>query len=354
MHDAESDMIGYHAGVKSQAKPKLQSPAEPKVRVGFLLMPRFTLTAFAGFVDALRLAADEGDRSRALFARWEILDTTQGAIVSSCGASVAPTAPLAAPRDYDYLVVVGGLLHGGQRVPARVTAFLREAAATGIKLVGLCTGSFVLARARLLDGHVACVSWFHRDEFVREFPRCRIAPNQMFIVDRDRLTCAGGTSVVHLAAHIIESTIGRASAVKALRIMIEEQPLPSRTLQPEPALSVRSTDTIVHKAMLLLEQQLSSPATTEKLCEPLGIGRRQLERRFRQDIGLGPAEYRQRLRLERARWLLQNTDLEITHVSLECGFQDSASLARVVRNSMGLSPRGVRQAARMERKAESG
>lgn len=322
---------------------------EPKLRVGFLLTPRFTLTAFAGFVDALRLAADEGDRSRPILARWDVLDATEGSVLSSCGATVTPNAPLESPELYDYVVVVGGLLHGGQRVPARLTGFLREAAASGVKLVGLCTGSFVLARAGLLDGHLACVSWFHREEFAAEFPDCRIVSNQMFVVDRDRLTCAGGTSVVHLAAHVIERAIGRASAVKALRIMIEEQPLPSRTLQPEQVVSMRSTDTVVHKAMLLLEQQLQSSATIDQLCEPLGIGRRQLERRFRQDVGLSPAEYRQRLRLERARWLLQNTDLEIIEVSLECGFQDSANFARVIRKALGMSPRQVRLAVRAER-----
>ncbi|MDQ0588215.1 GlxA family transcriptional regulator [Variovorax paradoxus] len=331
--------------MKSQPREKVDC----KLRVAFLLTPSFTLTAFAGFVDALRLAADEGDRSRPLLARWAVLDASGGPVLSSCGASVAPNAPLDSPQGYDYLVVVGGLLHGGQRVPARLTAFLRQAAAAGVKLVGLCTGSFVLARAGLLDGHVACVSWFHREEFTAEFPECRIVSNQMFVVDRDRLTCAGGTSVVHLAAHVIERTIGRASAVKALRIMIEEQPLPSRTLQPEQVLSVRSTDTVVHKAMLLLEQQLHTPATIEKLCKPLGIGRRQLERRFQQDVGLSPAEYRQQLRLERARWLLQNTDLEVTEVALECGFQDGASFARVVRKALGSSPREVRQAARTDR-----
>jgi len=304
------------------------------------------LTAFAGFIDALRLAADEGDRSRPLLARWKVLDAMDGPVISSCGASVTPTDPLESPQDYDYVVVVGGLLHGGQRVPARLTAFLRQAAAAGVKLVGLCTGSFVLARAGLMDGHLACVSWFHREEFSAEFPDCRVVSNQMFVVDRDRLTCAGGTSVVHLAAHILERTIGRASAVKALRIMIEEQPLPSRTLQPEQVLSVRSSDTLVRKAMLLLEQQLQSPPSIGELCESLGIGRRQLERRFQQDVGLSPADYRQRLRLERARWLLQNTDLEVTEVSLECGFQDSAHFARVVRKTLGISPREVRQAAR--------
>lgn len=324
-------------------KPPRREAPEPKLRVGFLLAPRFTLTAFAGFVDALRLAADEGDRSRALLAQWAVLDTNDGPVSSSCGASVAPTAPLESPAQYDYLVVVGGLLHGGQKVPARLTAFLREAAAAGVKLVGLCTGSFILARAGLLDGYVACVSWFHREEFTAEFPQLSLITNQMFVVDRDRLTCAGGTSVVHLAAHIIERSINRASAVKALRIMIEEQPLPSRTLQPEQVVSVRSKDSVVRKAMLLIEQQLHSPAPIEDLCEPLGIGRRQLERRFQQDVGLSPAEYRSKLRIERARWLLLNTDLDVTDICFECGFQDGASFSRFVRKELQMSPRQLRQ-----------
>lgn len=321
--------------------PATPAPAPP-FSIGFLLLPQFTLTAFAGFVDALRLAADEGDRSRQRRCRWEILGQPGQHVTSSCGAVVAPTAPRDDPGAYDHLVVVGGLLHGGQKVPPGTEAFLREAAARGVKLVGLCTGSFVLARAGLLDGHVACVSWFHREEFEAEFPDCRVVSNQMFVVDRDRLTCAGGTSVVHLAAYLIERHIGRASAVKALRIMIEEQPLPSRTLQPEAVLSVRSRDELVHKAMLLIEQHLNDTSDVEDLCDTLGIGRRQLERRFRGDIGMSPAEYRQKLRLERGRWLLLNTDLAVTDIALQCGFQSSASFARTVRKAFGTTPMSLR------------
>lgn len=330
------------ASRKSHGTSAANDQVEQKLSVGFLLTPRFTLTAFAAFVDALRLAADEGDRSRQRQCRWEVLGNVGEPIVSSCGANVMPTASLATPQAYDYIVVVGGLLHGGQQVPDNFYTYLRDAAGHGVKLVGLCTGSFVLARAGLLQGYLACVSWFHREEFIAEFPGCRVVSNQMFVVDRDRLSCAGGTSVVHLAAYLIEKAIGRGSAVKALRIMIEAQPLPSRTLQPEEVLSERSRDSLVHKAMLLLEQQLHLPLPIEELCEPLRIGRRQLERRFQRDVGLSPSAYRQKLRLERARWLLHNTDLEVTSVALECGFHDAAHFARTVRQWLGASPREVR------------
>lgn len=318
--------------------------ASPRLRVAFVLAPRFTLTAFAGFVDALRLAADEGDRSRPRLIRWEVLGSEP--VRASCGTAVLPTAPLNDAAAWDCVVVVGGLLHGGQRVTPAVDAFLREAAASGRRLVGLCTGSFVLARAGLMAGHLACVSWFHREDFEAEFPGHPVVSNRMFVVDRERLTCAGGTSVVHLAAHLIEQALDRASATKALRIMIEDQPLPATALQPEQVLTERATDPLVRKAMLQLEQRLHEPLAVEDLCARLGLGRRQLERRFQRDVGLSPAAYRLRLRLERARWLLVNSDLEVGSISLECGFQDAAHFARAVRQAFGCSPRQLRAEGR--------
>lgn len=321
---------------RSDAGPAL--PETAQLRVGFLLLPRFTLTAFSGFVDALRLAADEGDRSRQLRCAWTVMGQKGAVVESSCGIKIVIDEDYRDPAQFDYIVVVGGLLHGGQNVPRGAVQYLRRADAAGIKLVGVCTGSFVLARAGLLDGRVACVSWFHRDDFLREFPRCKVISNQMYIVDRDRLTCAGGTSVVHLAAYVIERSINRASAVKALRIMIDRQPLPSRTLQPEFALSEGGSDRLVKKAMLLLEQNLAAPLPIENVANTLQIGRRQLERRFQQDIGMSPSDYRQRLRMERAQWLLHNTDLQIAEIALECGFQSSAHFGRFIRRSLGCTP----------------
>jgi transcriptional regulator GlxA family with amidase domain len=124
-----------------------------------VLAPRFTLTAFAGFVDALRLAADDGDRSRRIRCDWDILGRQGEAIVSSCGAAVSPLAEMIEPSRYDYIVVVDGLLHGGRKVLPGTFTFLRRAERNGVPLVGLCTGPLILAHAGLLDGHDVCASW---------------------------------------------------------------------------------------------------------------------------------------------------------------------------------------------------
>lgn len=330
----------------AKAADPTQRNGTPKIRVGFVLTQRFTLTAFAGFVDALRLAADEGDRSRPLVCVWTVLGDCTTPLVSSCGASVLPWEAMDNPERFDYIVVVGGLLHGGQKVVPGTEAFLRKAARAGVGLVGLCTGSFVLARSGLLAGHLACVSWFHREDFQAEFPGLRLVSNRMFVVDRDRMTCAGGTSVVHLAAHLIEKHCGRALASKSLRILIEDQPLPSTTLQPESIVTRHAHDQTVHRTMLLIEQKLSQHGRLADISDDLGISMRQLERRFVADIGITPREYRSRLRLARARWMIEHTDLSVTDVGLECGFCDCSHFSRAFTSYFKVAPSGLRRARR--------
>jgi len=313
------------------------------IRIAFLLLPRFTLTPFAGFVDAIRLAADEGDRSCQVRWAWSVVGEKGSYVESSCGVPVGVTHPLEDPRQYDYVAVVGGLLRGGQQVPAGVQDYLRRAAAAGVKLIGLCTGSFVLARAGLMEGHLACVSWFHREDYQREFPGARVVSDQLYVVDRDRLTCAGGTSVLHLAGYLIEREIDRTTSVKALRILQERQPLPPRALQPERTLSEVGRDSLVRKAMLQMEQNLATPLCITELALKLQISRRQLVRRFDRDIGMSPSAYRERLRMERSRWLLQNTDLQVAEIAQECGFQDSSNFAQFVRRNFGCNPRQLRE-----------
>lgn len=335
-----------HGGRQPAASETASGRPSPKLRVGFVLTPRFTLTAFAGFIDALRLAADEGDRSRQIACEWAVLGTPGAPVAASCGAIVVPQDRIESPERFDYIVVVGGLLHGGQKVPAEIYAFLRRAAEAGIALVGLCTGTFVLARAGLLDGYVSCVSWFHRDDFIREFPKLRLVSNRVFVADRDRLTCAGGTRVVHLAAHLIEKHCGRAHATKSLRIMIEDQPFPASMPQPEAVVSQPAQDGLVRRAMLLIEQKLAQPESIASIAAMLGIGARQLQRRFLSDVGMTPRAYRLALRMARAAWMVRHTDLALTDVGLECGFGDCSHFSRAFTHHFRVPPYKYRQMTR--------
>ena len=247
------------------------------------------------------------------------------------------------PESFDYIVVVGGIMHGGQRTSRLTAAFLRQAAAGGVPLIGLCTGSFVLTRLGLMDGYQICVSWLHREDFLDEFPSHTPRTDTRFVVDRDRLTCAGGTSVVHLAAMLIEKHVGRVQATKTLRIMIEDTPLPYEAWQPEAVVTRQARDGVVRQAMLLIEESLAEPISLDSLEGSTGLSLRQLERRFQRDVGISPGEYRLRLRLARATWLLEHTTRPVTEIALECGFTDCAHFSNVHRKRTGQRPLDVRR-----------
>ena len=224
------------------------SASSPRLRVGFILTRRFTLCAFANFVDVLRLAADEGDGSRPILCGWRVLSTTTDPVVSSSGIAVQPEERLGDPARFDYIVVVGGLMQELEYLDPAHAEFLHRAAEGGVPLVGVCTGAFVLHRAGLLHGYRCCVSWFHHNDFLEQFGGITPVSDQIFVVDRDRLTCSGGTSSAHLAAFLVDRHIGRAAAKKSLAIMMIDEAMAAERPQPGLPLELSTADPLVRKA----------------------------------------------------------------------------------------------------------
>ncbi len=314
------------------------------LRVGFVLCPDFTLVAFSAFVDTLRLAADEGDRSRPIHCAWDVLSHDLDAIRSSAGIEVKPTRIFGDPSEFDYIVTVGGLLNG-QSCSRQQADFLCSAAGQGIPLVGLCTGSFVLARLGLMDGVRCCVSWFHHQAFTDEFPGVPSTSEALYVVENDRLTCAGGTSVVHLATHIIESFSGKARAEKALRILIENDIEPDTALQPAPLYSERTKDARIRRAMLLIERNIENPISCEFIARQSHLSVRQLERLFKSEVGISPIAYAERLRMERAQELLSNSREPLHQIAIRCGYKNHSHFSMRFKMVYGISPSALRSAA---------
>ncbi|MES2259474.1 MAG: GlxA family transcriptional regulator [Pseudomonadota bacterium] len=313
-----------------------------KLSVGFVLAPNFTLLAFSAFIDTLRLAADDGDRSRPIHCEWTVLSHEMRPIKSSCGIEVMPTSELVAPTSFDYIVVVGGLL-SALKMPPVLNDYLKLAAASQVPLAALCTGSFVLARLGLMQGRRSCVSWYVHGDFSNEFPDLEVSSDELFIDDVDRLTCAGGTSVVHLAAYLVERHCDKSRAAKALRIMIEHAPLPAKTPQPQP-LFTKETDNIrVRKAMLLIERHLGDPLPAEFIAQHVNVSVRHLERLFQTELGMSPQAFAFELRLNNAFNLLITTRNSIIDIALQCGFLSNSHFSRCFRSAHGKTPSQVRE-----------
>jgi len=311
----------------------------PMLRVGFLLAHNFTLSAFSLFVDALRLAGDDGDQSRQVRCVWPVMAARPDPIRSSCGLLVTPTSGLVPPGELDYVVVVGGLLHGPALDPA-ARAYLRRAAAAGTTLIGACTGSFLLCREGLMAGRRACVSWFHYQDFKDEFPDQDAVADRLFLVDQDRITCSGGSNVADLAVHLIRLHVGPAQAQKAQHVLLLSRVRGADDAQPHPPIATEGarTDERVHRALLTMEQNLGVPLPMEEVARRVGLSARQLERRFQQVLGACPTAAYRELRLRYASWLLNNTALSVTEVAVEAGFADGAHFSRQFRGAYGHPP----------------
>lgn len=314
-----------------------------KLKVGFILARRFTLCAFANFVDVLRLSADDGDRSRPILCAWRVLSPTMEAIASSCGVAVQPEERLGDPARFDYLVVVGGLVDEIENLHPDTVGFLKSAAAAGVPLVGICTGTFILHRAGLMQGYRACVSWFHHADFLERFDGLKPVSDQIFVVDRDRLTCSGGVSSAHLAAFIVERHLGRARAAKSLHIMIIDEAMAAEKPQPGMPLALVADDPLVRKALLLMQQSIDAPLSIGRLVTLLGVSRRKLERHFRAALDMTPLEADRLIRVEQAKHLLRTTGRSATQVAADTGFCDLPHLIRVFRVAEGITPDAFRK-----------
>lgn len=323
----------------------MTSPA-PRLRIGFILARRFTLCAFANFIDVLRLAADEGDRSRPILCSWRVLSPTLDAVESSCGIKIQPEERLGDPARFDYIVVVGGLIDAVENLHPDHIAFLRRAAAAGVPLVGVCTGAFILHRAGLMQGYRCCVSWFHHDDFLQEFDGLRPVSDQIFVVDRDRLSCSGGASSAHLAAFLVDRHIGPAAARKSLAIMIFDEALTAERPQPGFPLELVTRDDLVRRALLAMQQTLDTPLTVAGLAGRLGVSRRKLERHFTKALALTPMQAGMKIRLAQARQLLERGDRSVTQIAVETGFCDASHLIRLFRAAEGTTPEVWRIARR--------
>lgn len=309
-----------------------------QLNVGFILTRRFTLCALANFVDVLRLSADEGDRSRPILCSWRVLSPTMEPIASSCGIAVQPEERLGEPDRFDYLVVVGGLVDEVENLHPDTVRFLERAAATGVPLVGVCTGTFVLHRAGLMKGYRACVSWFHHEDFLERFDGLKPVSDQIFVIDRDRLTCSGGVSSAHLAAFIVERHLGQARAAKSLHIMIIDQAMAAEEPQPGMPLALATDDPLVRKALRAMQQSIDAPLSIGRVVAAMGVGRRKLERHFREALGMTPLEADRMIRVEQAKHLLLTTSRSATQIANDTGFCDLPHMIRVFRTAEGVTP----------------
>ena len=312
----------------------------PAFSVGFILLPNFTMTPFSGLIDMLRLSADDGDRSRPRRVHWRVAGNAP--VTSSAGLRVTPDEPIGDLARFDYVIVCGGLLTVDDQTDHALLAALRSARV----VIGLCTASFTLAAAGLLDGRRACVSWFHHAAFEAAYPHVAVSGTELFVIDGPVITCAGGTGAIDVGAWLVERHIGPATAQKALDILLAAEGRPEGAPQPHRA-TRKLKDRRLQTATLLIEQRLGSPPNVGELAATIGISERQLSRLFVAETGLTPSAFVRDSRLDQSLWLMETTSHSLTRIATETGFSDAAHFSHVFRQRFGMAPSKMERTAGM-------
>jgi len=307
-------------------------------RFAFVLARDFTLSPLSLFVDTLRLAGDEGDRSRRAAFDWQIIGEMGLPIRASSGIELIPTMPPHRPEDYDQILVVGGLLGRKNSLPDVAERFVQRAAKQGVPVGALCTGSFILAEMGLLDGYRASVSWFHVKDFRSRFPDANASCDRLFVVDRDRATCSGGAGAADLAAHFVSEVVGEQSASKAARILLLDRIRDADAIQPNLELFPEAKSPAVRRALLVMESNLQEPLAVKDVARAVGVSTRQLDRAFSAQLNTSPARAYMKLRISLATRLLLAGKNTVGDVAFHAGFVSPGHFSRVFRQMTGRSP----------------
>lgn len=212
----------------------------------------------------------------------------------------------------------------------------------GTRIASICSGTFVLAAAGLLDGKRATTHWNGAERFRARHPQVELDPDVLYVDEGEVLTSAGGASGIDLCLHMIRCDHGSAVANQVARSLVVPPHRDGGQAQfirrpvPEPA----ATGTGAARAWAL--QHLDRPLSLEDLAERAAMSVRTFTRRFRDEMGVAPRQWLIQQRTERARELLEETDLPIDRVAERAGFGTSASLRQHLQETLGVSPSAYR------------
>ncbi|HEV8390708.1 MAG TPA: GlxA family transcriptional regulator [Dongiaceae bacterium] len=320
-------------------KPRTNNNAP--FRVAVILVPGFALMSFASVIEPVRGA---NRLSGSHFYDWELFASEGGMVESNSGITVA-AAPVAALEQGQFdLVVVCAASHAEQRRFRPVEDVLRRLARNNVALAAVSTGSFVLARAGLLTDRRCTVHWDYADSFAEAFPDIAVC-NDLFVVDGSILTCAGATAALDMMLQLIGAHHGQELARQISGQFLHGGIRAAADDQRRMLLGMGVTNSVVQKAVSLMEAAIEEPVPLSELTRRTGVSQRQLERLCKRYLGATPAQYYVQLRLERARRMLRQTDLSVAEVAIACGFVSLSHFAKVYRRHYGLSPREDRKAS---------
>lgn len=305
---------------------------------GFLLLPDYTMISLASALEPLRMANQLAGRE---LYQWLLITADGKPVQASDGIVNLPDAAMTDDLQLDTLIVAGGL-NITENYTEQHLRWLRRLEQRNVRLGGICTGTFVLARAGVMSGRDCSVHWESMATLQELHPDVTCNSN-LFTVEQDRVTSSGGTAPLDMVINLISREHGPtlATAISEMFVLdrvrgqTDKQGLPlhhSRGVLPGKLI----------EASDLMQANIEEPIALEELASLLSVSRRQLERLFNKYLDCSPSRYYLRLRLGRARQLLKQTSLPIIEIASICGFVSMPHFSKCYRTHLGLTPKEER------------
>jgi transcriptional regulator GlxA family with amidase domain len=310
-------------------------------RIAFYVTPQLSLMAFTSAIEPLRMANQLSDKP---LYEWTVVSADGNPVRASCGIEIAAAHGTDTTEQYDAVFVCAGLNVHLQQEEAGI-AWLRKLATSGTTLGAVCTGTYLLAKAEVLDGYRCTIHWEHLAAAREQFESLVISP-ELFEIDRDRYTCAGGTAPLDMMLCEIRNSHGVALAQQISEQFMCERIRDQNDRQRVPlSQRIGASQPKLAEAVLLMEANIEEPITLDELSHHVGLSRRQLERLFQRYFNCVPTRYYLELRLSRARQLLLQTSMPIVDIALACGFISAPHFSKCYRENFSLPPRDERRRA---------
>ncbi|MEM9781231.1 MAG: helix-turn-helix domain-containing protein [Pseudomonadota bacterium] len=315
--------------------PDWTKAAEGTRRIDVLLFPRFSNHCLANAVEPLRAA--NGFLGRAAYA-WRFATVDGAPVASSSGLPVLVEDRLSRLDGGDALIVMPSYGFRALATPACLAA-LKAAARRYGALIALDTGSWLIAAAGLLEGRRATIHADEADAFAEQFPEVSVA-SARWVVDGDRISAGGAMTTFELMLELIEREHGAALRLSVAGLFMQQGA--GGHGRPR-ATSAEPRDSRVGRALTTMQANLEAPVSIGAAAAAAGCTQRDLEGRFRRSLGASPRTVYRRLRLDRARAMVEDGELGIGEIALRCGYGDASAFTRAFRREFAESPQAMRR-----------
>ncbi|MFF7750982.1 GlxA family transcriptional regulator [Streptomyces sp. NPDC007971] len=265
-----------------------------------------------------------------------------GPVRTSSGLTLVPDEALTQASDPHTLLVPGGL---GTRSPdPGLTAWLRTHGPRARRLVSVCTGAVLLAAAGLLDGRRATTHWSYCDKLARDHPAVEVDPEPIYVRDGEVSTSAGVTSGIDLALALVEEDLDRGVALDVARHLVVFLRRPGNQAQFSAQLAAQTAQREpLREVQQWITEHPEGDLSVESLAGRARLSPRHFARAFREETGMTPGRYVDRVRLEHARRLLEETSDGIEEISRVSGYGTSEAMRRAFLKALGTPPAEYRR-----------